>query len=221
MHSCRPLVIFTLMRTPQNIFKFYAQITTITLKAHDQKVAGNQTQNVLWITDGGKPRCSLPYHELGLYELILSLLPLSRDLRATEERLCQELWDEHKNHLPNLHLEVGGKKKEKRKQRNNLCIQILLSERRNKITDQQVYAQDAIQMSYFFILFVGPRPTTFKFSALLILNRLFGFFSFEEKAFLLPQTMVFCSSNIQPRDIPHLPIPWQSLSQCSRNRPQE
>lgn len=102
----------------QNIFRFYAQITTITLGAHDQTVAGNQEQQlekknkVPWVADGGKLRCSLPYHELGLYELVLFLLPLSHDLQVTEERLCQELWDEHKNHLPNLHL---GVQKTKRK----------------------------------------------------------------------------------------------------------
>lgn len=73
------------------------------------------------------------------------------------------------------------KNKQKRKQRNNSCIQLLLSERRNGTIDQQVYARDTIQIFYYFSLFVGPHPNTFKFSALLILHT--DFFSFEEKSF--------------------------------------
>lgn len=86
-----------------------------------QKTTGNQEQwikkknKVPWVADGGKLHCSLPYHELGLYELILFLLSLSHDLQVTKERLCQELWDEHMIHLPNLHLGVKKPKQTEEK----------------------------------------------------------------------------------------------------------
>lgn len=97
-----------------------------------QMTAGNQEQRlkkknkVPWVVDGGKLRCSLPYHELGLYELILFLLSLSHDLQVTKERLCQELWDEHMIHLPNLHLGVKKPKQTEEKIQKQLMHSALL-----------------------------------------------------------------------------------------------
>lgn len=59
---------------------------------------------VPWVVGDEKLHCNLPYHELGLYELILFLLTWSHGLQAKGETAFQEWWGVSTHHFPSLYL---------------------------------------------------------------------------------------------------------------------
>lgn len=153
----------------------------LTVNQQLQKIKSKRWNNqVPWVADGEKLRCSLPYHELGLCELILFLLSLSHDLQVTREILCQQLWDEHKNHQLNLHLGEGEKKTVKMEKAEKQLID-LASYQRAEMEQMTV----CTGYSSYVLLPVGSHPNALKFSVLLIFHTFF----FEVTAFLLPQAI--------------------------------